>query len=131
MGPRRFDGFRKGREVDMVGIVSFGGYVPRYRLNRFLIFGMMGWLNPVIITNARGEKAVANFDEDPVTMAVAAGMDCLRGMDRKGVDAVYLATTTAPYRERQCANIVAGALGVREDIRTADFAGSLKAGTTA
>jgi len=115
----------------MAGIVSFGGYIPRYRLNRMLIFGMMGWLNPVIITNARGEKAVANFDEDPVTMAVAAGMDCLRGMDRGAVDAVFLATTTAPYRERQCANIVAGALGAREDIRTADFAGSLKAGTTA
>jgi 3-hydroxy-3-methylglutaryl CoA synthase len=115
----------------MVGITSFGGYVPRYRLNRMLIFGMMGWLNPVIITQARGEKAVANFDEDPVTMAVAAGMDCLRGRSWEAVDAVYFATTTAPYKERQNANIVAGALGAREDIRSADFSGSLKAGTTA
>lgn len=115
----------------MVGIGSFGGYVPRYRLNRMLIFGSMGWLNPVIITNARGEKAVANFDEDSVTMAVAAGMDCLRGVDRASIDAVYFATTTAPYRERQNANIVAGALGARDEIRTADFAGSLKSGTSA
>ena len=80
----------------MVGITSFGGYVPRYRLNRMLVFGSMGWLNPVIITNARGEKAVANFDEDSITMAVAAGMDCLQGFDRGKVGAVYFATTTAP-----------------------------------
>ena len=115
----------------MVGITSFGGYVPRYRLNRMIIFGSMGWLNPVIITNARGEKAVANFDEDSITMAVAAGMDCLKGIDRSSIDAVYYASTTAPYKERQNANILAGALGAREDIRTADFAASLKAGTTA
>jgi 3-hydroxy-3-methylglutaryl CoA synthase len=115
----------------MVGIVSFGGYVPRYRLNRMIVFGSMGWLNPVIITNARGEKAVANFDEDSITMAVAAGMDCLRGMDRQGIEAVYFATTTAPYKERQNANIVAGALGTKDEIRSADFGASLKAGTSA
>jgi len=115
----------------MVGITSFGGYVPRYRLNRMIVFGSMGWLNPVIITNARGEKAVANFDEDAITMAVAAGMDCLRGIDRSALDAVYYASTTAPYKERQNANIVAGALGARETIRTADFAASLKSGTSA
>ncbi len=115
----------------MVGIGSFGGYVPRYRLNRMIIFGSMGWLNPVIITNARGEKAVANFDEDSITMAVAAGMDCLRGVDRQSIDAVYFATTTAPYKERQNANIVAGALGARDEIRSADFTGSLKSGTSA
>lgn len=115
----------------MVGISSFGGYVPRYRLNRMIIFGSMGWLNPVIITNARGEKAVANFDEDSITMAVAAGIDCLKGFERAKIDAVYFATTTAPYKERQNANIVAGALGARDEIRSADFGGSLKAGTSA
>jgi hydroxymethylglutaryl-CoA synthase len=115
----------------MVGISSFGGYVPRYRLNRMIVFGSMGWLNPVIITNARGEKAVANFDEDSITMAVAAGMDCLKGIDRDAIDAVYFATTTAPYKERQNANIVAGALGAKEEIRSADFGASLKSGTSA
>ena len=115
----------------MIGIRSYGGYVPRYRLNRMLIFGSMGWINPATIVNARGEKAVANFDEDPITMAVAAGRDCLGDADREDIDGVYFASTTAPYKERQNANIVAGALATREDIRAADFAGSLKAGTTA
>ncbi|MHB8781525.1 MAG: hydroxymethylglutaryl-CoA synthase family protein [Candidatus Geothermincolia bacterium] len=115
----------------MVGISSYGGYVPRYRLNRMVIYGSMGWINPVTITNAQGEKAVANFDEDAITMAVAAGADALAGFDRSEVDGVYLATTSAPYRERQNANLVAGALSARDDVRTADFTGSLKSGTTA
>ncbi len=105
--------------------------MPRYRLNRMLIYGAMGWINPVTITNAQGEKAVANFDEDSITLAVAAGTDCLAGFDRSSVDGLYFASTSAPYKERQNANLVAGALSSRDDIRTADFGGSLKAGTSA
>ncbi len=115
----------------MVGISSYGGYVPRYRLNRFVVFGAMGWLAPALLMNAKGEKAVANYDEDALTMAVSAGINCLNGFDRSILDAVYFASTTAPYKERQNANIVAGALCAREDIRSADFSGSLKAGTGA
>jgi hydroxymethylglutaryl-CoA synthase len=115
----------------MVGIRSYGGYVPRLRLNKMIIFGSMGWLNPANIMNAQGEKAVANFDEDAVTMATAAAMDCIAGFDRADIGGVYLATTTASYKERLCANLVAGALAADESIRTADFGGGLKAGTTA
>src|SRR5450756_2425982 len=115
----------------MVGIRSYGGYVPRYRLNKMVIFGSMGWLNPANIMNAQGEKAVANFDEDAVTMATAAAQDCVAGFDRADIGGVYFATTTASYKERLCANLVAGALAADEGIRTADFAGGLKAGTTA
>ena len=115
----------------MVGIRSYGGYIPRYRLNRMIVFGSMGWINPANMLNAQGEKAVANFDEDSVTMAAAASADCMTGFNRDLVGGVYFASTTAPYKERLCANLVAGALATREDIRTADFAGGLKAGTTA
>lgn len=115
----------------MVGICSFSGYVPRYRLNRKLVYQAMGWMNPGNIANAKGEKAVANFDEDSITMAVAAGLIALTGMDRSKVEGVYLASTTMPYKERLNAGIVSAALGLKDDIRTADFSGGLKAGTTA
>ncbi|MCP4577249.1 MAG: hypothetical protein GY846_13310 [Deltaproteobacteria bacterium] len=59
----------------MSGIVSYGAYIPRYRIDRKLIYKAMGWLNPA--TFMPGEKAVANYDEDSLTMAVAAGIDCL------------------------------------------------------
>ncbi|MBW1907809.1 MAG: hypothetical protein JRJ24_21510 [Deltaproteobacteria bacterium] len=79
---------------------------------------------------APGERAVANADEDSVTMAVAAGSDCLAGIDPSSIDALYFATTTAPYDEKQCAGVIAAALDLRTDINTADFTGSLRAATT-
>lgn len=115
----------------MIGITSYAGYVPRLRINRMSIFSAMGWLNPALLMNAAGEKAVANFDEDSITMAAAAGERCLRGFEPAAVAAVYYASTTAPFRERQGASLIAGALVAGEDIRAADFGGSVKAGTTA
>ena len=112
----------------MVGITSYGAYIPRYRIDRGIVYKAMGWLNPA--TYMAGEKAVANFDEDSITMATAAGIDCLQGMDRGKIDALYFATTTSPYKERQSAEIIATAFDLRPDIRTADFTGSIKSGTT-
>ncbi len=115
----------------MVGIVSHGGYVPRYRLQRRKIYTAMGWMDPSTAANSRGEKAVANFDEDSITMGVAAGLDCLTSMDRTKVDGLYFASTTMPYKERLNAGILTAALGLRDEVRSADFSGGLKAGTTA
>ena len=109
----------------MVGITSYGAYVPYYRLPRSVINSAWGR------SGGRGEKAVAGFDEDPITMSVAAGLDCLKGIDPKSIDALFMATTNAPYKERQNATIVATALDFRRESRNADFANCLKAGTTA
>src|SRR4030043_532325 len=115
----------------MAGIVSFGAYVPRYRLKRMTIFQSMGWINPTTIMLAQGEKAVANQDEDSLTIATAAALDCLGSMDRSSIGGAFLASTTMPYLERQNAGIMAAALNLREDLRSADFAGALKSGTSA
>jgi len=113
----------------MVGITSYGAYIPLLRINRKLISSATGWLGSA--SALPGEKAVANYDEDSLTMAVAAAVDCLRGIEREKVDELYLATTTSPYRERLGAGIVSTALDLRADIRAADFSNSIKAGTTA
>jgi 3-hydroxy-3-methylglutaryl CoA synthase len=89
----------------------------------------MGWLDPA--TYLPGEKAVGNYDEDSITMAVAASVDCLNGIDRDTVDGVYFGSVTLPYKERQNAAIIATALDLRPEVRIADFTGSTKAGTTA
>jgi len=89
----------------------------------------MGWLNPA--TGQPGEKAAANFDEDSLSMAANAGVDCLTGVDRQEIDGLYFATTTSPYRERQCAVVIATALNLRPDVRTADFTDAIKSGGTA
>ncbi len=115
----------------MAGICAYGGYVPRYRLNRGVIAQAMAWMNLAIWANAQGEKAVANYDEDSITMAVAAGIDALNGFDRTKVEGVYFASTTMPYQERLNTGIIVAALNVEDQVRAADFSGGLKAGTTA
>ena len=104
----------------MAGIAAFGAYVPRFRLGE----GTEGW-------NSRSERSVANFDEDSVSMAVAAGLDCLTGRDRQQVDGLLFATTTPPYAEKGCSSIIATALDLRRDIFTADITDVLRAGTAA
>ena len=104
----------------MVGIVAHGAYVPRFRLGA----GTTGW-------TGHQERSVANFDEDSVTMAVAAGLDCLRGLSRRQVEGLYFASTTTPYAEKQGAAIIAAALDLRPDVFTVDITDSLRAGTTA
>lgn len=64
-------------------------------------------------------------------MAVAAATDCLRGIDRSSLGGVLFASTSYPYKEKQAASVVAKALDLPRDIVTADFSGSLRAGTTA
>ena len=113
----------------MVGITSYGAYIPRYRINRMTIYGSIGFVNQATIMP--GEKAVGNHDEDSLTMAVNAGVDCLTGLDRNKVESLYFSTTTAPYRERSNAGIIATALDLKPQIRIADFSDSLKSGTTA
>ncbi len=108
----------------MAGIVSIGAYVPIYRLSREEIGRMWGG------RKAAGAKAVAGYDEDTVTMAVAAALDCL-GRGDAGVDGLSLATTTAPYKEKQSAAIVASVADLPEECHTADYTDSLRAGTSA
>ena len=104
----------------MTGIISYGAYIPKWRMSR-----------DIIAKGLRGEKAVAGSDEDSATMAVAAVLDCLNGIDRETIDGLFFASTTSPYKEKQISTIVAAAADLRRGILTADFANSLKAGTTA
>lgn len=104
----------------MIGITSFGAYVPYHRLNR-----------QAMAKGGKGEKAMANFDEDSVTMAVAAVINCLKGVKRESVDGLYFGSTTFPYREKQAATTVAVAADLRQSLVTADFGNSIRCGTNA
>ncbi len=101
----------------MAGIASYGAYVPIKRLPLALIGGRPA-------KEGGPEKAVADYDEDAVTMAVSAAIACLEGFDRGAVDAVFFASTTYPLREKQGAATIAKALDLRRDVLAADHAGS-------
>ncbi len=115
----------------MVGITSYGGYIPRLRLNRGVVYGANAWMAPGLIGSANGERSMANWDEDSLTMAVEAARDCIAGFDRTGIDATYLASVNLPFEDRQNAGVLAGALNLKNTAESADFTSSLRAGLSA
>ncbi len=108
----------------MVGIGRYGAYIPALRLERRLIEQAWGTRQP------KGEVAVASYDEDALTLAIDAAMSCL-GDPPAPVGGVYVATTSAPYAEKQLASVLATACDLPRAIFTADFAGSARAGVSA
>ena len=108
----------------MIGITAYGAYVPVYRLARSEI--ARAWKT----SDLRGERTVARHDEDSLTMAVAATLECFKRTP-KGVDGLLFATTTPPYREKQAATILAAATDLPVSSRTSDITDSIRAGTTA
>lgn len=109
----------------MVGIVAFGTSIPTYRLPREVIAKEWG------AASAGGEKAVANHDEDSLTLAVNAATNCFPDTTPAALDAVFFASTTSPYREKQAAATIAAVLDTGSRVRTADFGDTLRAGTSA
>ena len=109
----------------MAGIVSYGTYVPTYRLPREVMAKEWG------ISSLGGERSVANFDEDSLTLAVNAAIDALGERDPQSLAGVFFASTTSPYREKQAAVTVATVLDANPEIRTMDFTDTLRAGTSA
>ena len=109
----------------MTGIISYGAYVPMLRIDRSIIAhesggGSMG-----------GERSLASWDEDCLTMGVEAGLDCLAGFDPKEVDGLYFATVSSPFKQKSASSIIASALDLRKDVHTWDLGSSTRAGTSA
>src|SRR5512142_1759267 len=109
----------------MIGSNNCGVYIPKYRLGRDVVAKTWG---PRFIS---GERAVANHDEDSLTMATEAALNCLLGMDPKNVDGLIFASTTSPYLEKQASTLVATAADLPVEIYTADNLSSLRAGMAA
>lgn len=107
----------------MIGLTSVGGYVPRYRLTGKLLAQVWG--------SGGGERAVANYDEDALTMGCAAALDVLGGRDGSRVGACFFASTSAPYVEKSTATLLATVADLPAEVLTADLSGSLRCGTTA
>ena len=113
------------------GILAFGAYVPRLRLQRKAIADAHGWFNAALKGQGKGERAIANWDEDAVTMAVEAARDCLTGQDASRIEAVQMASTTFPFLDRLNSGVVAEALNLGQDIGASDAGQTQRAATSA
>ncbi|WBY03064.1 3-oxoacyl-[acyl-carrier-protein] synthase III C-terminal domain-containing protein [Ramlibacter tataouinensis] len=115
----------------MIGITAYGGYVPRLRLSRQAAGQANAWYAPQFASR-KGTRAFANWDEDSITLAVAAARDCLGpAEDRSRVRGLLLASDTLPFAERLNAAVVAGALTLDDGIEAMDMGGTQRAALSA
>jgi 3-hydroxy-3-methylglutaryl CoA synthase len=118
--------------MSTVGLSAWGAYAPRLRLQRKAMTAANAWIAPNLAGKARGERTMANWDEDSLTMAVEAARDALGpDDDRTHVDAVFFASSTAPFSDRLNAGIVLEALALERTAASADVTGSQRAGLSA
>src|SRR5437763_766673 len=115
----------------MVGIVAYGAYVPRLRLNRQAFYDANKWFAAVLRVLAKCERSMANWDEDSITMAVEASRDCLTSHKAEDVRSLYFDSTTHPFKDRQNAGVIGTALSIEQNLLASDVGGSQKAGTSA
>ncbi|NKB34469.1 MAG: 3-hydroxy-3-methylglutaryl CoA synthase [Pseudomonadales bacterium] len=115
----------------MSGITAYGAYIPRGRLNKQAIAEANSWFDASLKSLSKGERAICNWDEDVITMAVEAGNNCLVSKSDVSLHSLYLASTTFPFLDRQNSVVVSEALNLDNQIRTMDIGASQRAGTSA
>lgn len=116
--------------VNLVGIVGYGAYVPRYRLPGSEISRIWTDSND---TSPVKEKAVPGLDEDTVTMSIEAARNALAraAIDPRQIRAVWVGSESHPYAVKPTGTIVAEAIGATPATQAADWQFACKAGTEA
>ena len=115
-----------------VGIVGYGGYIPRYRIKLEEIAKVWG---ADADSYKRGlmlfEKSVPGPDQDVITMSVEAARYAVKraGIDPMRIGAIYVGSESHPYAVKPSGTIVAEAIGATPDIHCADMEFACKAGT--
>jgi hydroxymethylglutaryl-CoA synthase len=118
-----------------VGIVSYGAYVPRYRIMPEEIGRIWG-----VDGKAMGkglyinQKSVPSPDEDVVTIATEAARNMMArvsSVDAKDIGAVYIGSESHPYAVKPTSTIVAEAIRATPVMTAADLEFACKAGTAA
>ncbi len=116
----------------MIGLVSYGTYIPRYRLPVGEIAAVWG-KNPSEIISSLGvnEKSVPAPDEDAVTLAIEAARSALihGNIDAKSIGALFVGSESHPYAVNPTSTIVGELLGVGRDYLASDMEFACKAGT--
>src|SRR3989338_2350596 len=116
----------------MSGIVSYGTYIPKYRLRLSSIAQMWGKDSDEIEAGLRMvEKAVSGFDEDAVTMGIEAGKKAIELAEIKSgeLESVYFGSESHPYAVKPSSTSVAQYLGVGNNYFAADLEFACKAAT--
>ncbi|MCP1661553.1 MAG: hydroxymethylglutaryl-CoA synthase [Methanocalculus sp. MSAO_Arc1] len=118
----------------MVGIITYGAYIPRFRVKVEEIARVWG-ANPAEISGGLGvfEKSVPDLDENTATIAVEAARYALarRKINPDDIGAVYVGSESHPYAVKPTAVTVGEAIGATPVMTAADYEFACKAGTAA
>ncbi|MGC8565327.1 MAG: hydroxymethylglutaryl-CoA synthase [Thermoplasmata archaeon] len=116
----------------MVGIVTYGSYIPRFRIKVEEIARVWGE-DPEDIKNGLYiySKSVPGPDEDTATISVESLRNAMARKKPSGVGAIYVGSESHPYAVKPTATIVAEATGFAPEITAADYEFACKAGTAA
>ncbi len=115
-----------------VGIVSYGAYIPRYRIRVEEIAKVWGAnANSIIDGLMVFEKSVPDLDEDTITIAVEAARHAINraNINPEKIGAVYTGSESHPYAVKPSSTVVAEAVGATPHLTVADFEFACKAGT--
>ncbi|MDD4300727.1 MAG: hydroxymethylglutaryl-CoA synthase [Methanomicrobium sp.] len=116
----------------MVGIITYGAYIPRYRIKTEEIARVWG-SNGAEIANGLGvfEKSVPDLDEDTLTISVNAARFALarRAVNPDDIGAIYVGSESHPYAVKPTSVTVGEAIGATPVMTAADFEFACKAGT--
>lgn len=104
----------------MSGIVSWGVYLPYWRLQRSAIGAVLG------TPSGRGTRTVASYDEDTTTMAVEAGRRALAALPGERPNELLFSTPAPAYLDKTNATAVHAALGLSESAGAYDVGGSVR-----
>ncbi len=117
---------------ELGAILRVGVHVPKLRLARTTIAAAMAWANAPGRAAARGARAICNWDEDALTMAVEAARAAARGSNGADCSAqsIVFCSTTAPFVDRDDAVVLAAALDFPDSTETLNLGASLRAGTS-
>ena len=118
----------------MVGIITYGVYIPRFRIKVDEIARVWG-ANSDEIRGGLGvyEKSVPDLDEDTATIAVEAARSAMarRSIDPEEIGAVYVGSESHPYAVKPTACTVGEAIRATPNMTAADYEFACKAGTAA
>jgi len=115
------------------GIVSYGVYIPRFRIRVNEISRVWGDGDDISESLQVFEKSVPDLDEDAVTIAVEAARNSLQraNVDPRRIGAIYAGSESPPYAVTPTGTSVGQAVCSSSSFTAADFEFACKAGTAA
>lgn len=109
----------------MRGIVSYGAYVPYWRLRRAAVGEALG------VPAGPGTRAVASYDEDTTSMGAEAARLALRAAPDATPESVFFSTSAPAYLDKTNATAVHAALGLPSRSAAYDVGGAARSGVAA